>query len=54
MLDLTDVPTLGNLMGQTQVWIAMVFLSDFSNNYPEGAYVDDIVLRKHVSGLGGQ
>jgi len=54
MLDLTDVPTLGNLMGQPQVWIAMVFLSDFSNNYPEGAYVDDIVLRKHVSGLGGQ
>lgn len=49
VLDLTDVPTLGNLMGQPNVWIGLIFASDSSTNYPEGAYVDDIVLRKYVS-----
>jgi RHS repeat-associated protein len=53
-LDLTDVPTLGNLMGQPNVWIALMFSSDYSINYPEGAYVDNIVLRKYVLGSGGQ
>ena len=47
-LDLTDVPTLGNLMGQPQVWIALDFISDASGNAAEGAYVDDIVLQKYV------
>jgi len=49
-LDLTDVPTLGNLIGQPQVWIALDFLSDASGNDAEGAYVDDIVLQKYVPG----
>ncbi len=52
-LDLKDVPTLGNLMGQSQVWIAIRFLSDESYNYLEGAYVDNIVLRKYVSSTSG-
>jgi len=44
--DLTDVYTLGDLTGQPAVWIAFVFISDSSFTYSEGAYVDDIVLRK--------
>ena len=44
--DLTSVPTLGNLTGRSSVWIAIVFISDSSITYPEGAYVDNIVVRK--------
>jgi len=44
--DLTNVYTLGDLRGQPAVWIAFVFTSDPSLTYAEGAYVDDIVLRK--------
>jgi hypothetical protein len=47
-LDLTDVPTLGDLTGEPEVWIALLFVSDDTFTYPEGAYVDDIVLRKYV------
>ena len=48
-LDLNDVYILGNVLGQPQVWIAVVFQSDVSNTYPEGAYVDDLLLRKCTS-----
>jgi hypothetical protein len=47
-LDLTNVPTLGDLTGEPNVWIALVFFSDFSTVRPEGAYVDDVLLRKYV------
>lgn len=47
-LDLMNVPRLGNLIGKPNVWIAFIFLSDSSTNYPEGAYVDNILLRKYV------
>lgn len=46
LLDLSRVPTLGDLRGLPQVWIQFVFTRDSSGNRPEGAYVDDIVLRK--------
>jgi hypothetical protein len=45
-LNLANVFTLGNLLGQSQVWIAVSFSSDDSNTLPNGAFVDDIVLRK--------
>lgn len=41
--DLKDVPTLGNLMGQPQVWIAFIFESD-SSVTDEGVYLDDITI----------
>lgn len=44
--DLTDVYPLGDLTGEPQVWIAFVFTSDDTFTYSEGAYVDDIILRK--------
>jgi len=51
-LDLAAVPTLGDLTGRSNVWIALVFISDSTITYTEGAYVDNIVLRKYVgSGL---
>ena len=45
-LDLTDVYTLGNVTGQKSVWVALVFISDVSNTYTDGAYVDDIRVTK--------
>jgi len=47
--DLTDVYTLGNLCGQTQVWIGFSFASDESTT-DEGAFIDDVALRKYVGG----
>ncbi len=49
-LDLSNVATLGSLVGQPQVWIAIVFMSDSSIHYPEGAFVDDLLLGKCVGG----
>ncbi|MGB9673047.1 MAG: S8 family serine peptidase [Anaerolineales bacterium] len=45
-LDLSSVPTLGDLRGKSGVYVALLFRSDSSNNYPEGAYVDDLILRE--------
>lgn len=44
-IDLTTIPTLGNLLGQSQVWISFEFFSDGSVAAPNGAQVDDVVLR---------
>jgi subtilisin family serine protease len=46
--DLTIVPSLGNLSGQNQVWIAFVFKSD-SSITDKGAYIDDIIIQKSVN-----
>jgi hypothetical protein len=46
--DLTKVDTLGDLTGETAVWVAIVFQSDGSVLFPEGAYVDDIELRQFI------
>lgn len=46
-LDLKNIPTLGNLTGQPQVWIAFLFESDENTEF-QGAFVDDITLRKFV------
>jgi PKD repeat protein len=39
-----------NFVGKSQVWIAFRFHSDSSINAPEGAFVDDILLRKCSGG----
>jgi subtilisin family serine protease len=51
VLDLSNVYTLGNLLGKPNVWIAIVFSSDASTTFAEGGYVDDIILRKCPSGV---
>ena len=48
IFDLTTVPTLGNLAGQPSVWILLVFESNGSTSHPEGAYVDNLTLRKLI------
>ncbi len=47
-IDLTDVPTLGYLPGQPQVWLALVFSSNGDTNDAEGAFVDDVRIDKYV------
>ena len=44
--DLAAVYNLGNLVGQPNVWVAVVLTSDSSISKPEGLYVDDLLLRK--------
>ncbi len=48
-LDFGNVPTLGDLTGQPNVWFAVVFNSDSTVNNFEGAYVDNILIEKQVS-----
>ena len=43
-LDLTNVPTLGNVCGQSYVWIAFRFQSDTDGVVDDGTYIDDIAL----------
>jgi len=51
-LDLSDVYQLGSLLGEPNVWIALVFSSDGSINYPDGVHVDNIVLQKCTTAQG--
>lgn len=39
-----------NMLGRPEVWIAFEFASDGSIHSPEGAYVDDVVVRKCIDG----
>ena len=41
-LDLAAVPTLGNTLGQANVWVAVVLQTNASNRVPEGAFVDAV------------
>jgi thermitase len=47
VFELTDVRDF-NVIGEPAVWLALGFASDSINNAPEGAYVDNLVLRKYV------
>lgn len=49
-LNLNDISTLGNLDGQSNIWIAIIFQSDASGSLPEGAYVDDLLLQQCTGG----
>lgn len=48
LFDFADVYVLGSLLGEPEVWVAFVWASDGEMTYPEGAYVDDVWLRKAV------
>jgi hypothetical protein len=48
-LDLTTIGTVGSLLGQPQVWIAVEFISDETGSRSEGAYIDNVILRKCVN-----
>jgi hypothetical protein len=40
-----------DMRGQSEVWVGWEFVSDASVSFPEGAYVDDVVLRECVGGV---
>jgi len=44
-LDLTNVPTLGNMLGQPRMCVAITFYAEEGDSRPEGAYVDDVSVR---------
>ncbi|HNT76623.1 MAG TPA: Ig-like domain-containing protein [Anaerolineae bacterium] len=50
-LDLSNVPVIGNLIGQEKIWIAVRFQANATESRPGGAYVDDVVLRICPEGL---
>jgi len=52
-LDLTQVPTLGDLTGESEVWVALLFTTNGSVNFADGAHVDDIEVRKFVPAVAG-
>jgi len=49
IFDLTAVYNLGDLTGESQVWVVIAFHSDLDTYDAEGAYVDDIEIRKYVA-----
>lgn len=55
LVDLQNVPTLGNLTGQDDIRIALWFGSDGTNQFSQGAFADQVLFQKYVpAGLGGQ
>ena len=44
-LDLTDVTGFGSVVGEAQVWIGFLFVSDDFLEYTNGAQIDDVRLR---------
>ncbi|NLU19466.1 MAG: S8 family serine peptidase [Phycisphaerae bacterium] len=46
-LDFSNIYQLGNVLGQSAVWVAFVFQSDVSITY-KGAFVDNVVLTKTI------
>jgi hypothetical protein len=51
VLDLSNVPTLGNLLGEEEVWVAIQFYADESGSRPAGTYIDDALLWMCPQGL---
>lgn len=47
-LDLASVPTVGNLLGDSSVWIAFRFISD-NNITDRGAFIDQVRVNKDVN-----
>jgi hypothetical protein len=52
-LDLTNVPTLGSVLGEEYVCLAVTFQADETGTRPEGAYVDNVSLGLCPEGLTG-
>lgn len=52
--DLTADHGIGSMLGRSNVWIGFVFMTDGSVTYPEGVYIDNIVLRKKVGSFPEQ
>ncbi|MGD2147926.1 MAG: hypothetical protein PVH41_14620, partial [Anaerolineae bacterium] len=53
VFDLSAVPSFGSLLGEDQVWIGFAFETG-SPGAAEGAYVDNVLVRKMVGTLAGR
>lgn len=51
VLDLSQVPTLGNLLGEESVWLTVRIQTQGKNSLPIGAYMDDLQFRLCPYGL---
>jgi hypothetical protein len=51
-LDLTNVPIVGDLRGESKVWVAFVFISDNDGNVDDGAFIDNSILRRQILASG--
>ncbi len=49
-LDFTEIPYLGNVCGQPEVWILFTFSDVMPGSSGQGAFIDDVVLSKYVGG----
>lgn len=47
--DFADLPTIGDINGQPEVYIAFLFTSDEALGY-DGVFVDDVAIKKYVGG----
>lgn len=45
--DLTNIPNLGNLTGQPEVWVVFRFKSDNDAQAGSGAFIDSVTIRKN-------
>ena len=50
VLDFGNVGDCGDMIGRPQVWVGLCFQSDSAVVYAEGAYVDDVLVRRCVDG----
>ena len=53
-LDLTDWPVYGNLLGYSNITFALHFISSANIPKPEGAFVDNVVIRKQTTSAVGE
>ena len=45
-LNLASLPTIGSLLGDNSVWVALVFSSNGGNNFANGGFVDNVLVRQ--------
>jgi hypothetical protein len=45
-LNLAAVPAYGSLLGDSTVWVALIFDSDNIGHYANGGFVDDVLIRQ--------
>ncbi|HNY27006.1 MAG TPA: hypothetical protein PKH31_06450, partial [Candidatus Sumerlaeota bacterium] len=54
VVDFSNIPTLGNLLGKPQVWVVFQFVSDLHvmGDLWEGAWIDNVLITKTTGGGG--
>jgi len=50
-LDFGAVPTSGSMLGDSSVWLGFQFKSSYGSERPNGAFIDDVVIEKCLTGI---